>query len=107
KLADLLVLERNPLEDIRATADIEMVMKGGVLYDGMTLDEYWPQRRPFGARPWLDEDAPRNDDRPLRSDLTATEVSMASDEEFVRSVQDQVRSDGDVSYRTLFGQYPV
>ncbi|NLG62011.1 MAG: amidohydrolase family protein, partial [Candidatus Cloacimonetes bacterium] len=66
KLADLLVLERNPLEDIRATADIEMVMKGGVLYDGMTLDEYWPQRRPFGARPWLDEDALRNDDRPLR-----------------------------------------
>lgn len=66
KLADLLVLERNPLEDIRATADIELVMKGGVLYDGMTLDEYWPQQRPFGARPWLDEDALRNDERPLR-----------------------------------------
>ena len=29
KLADLLVLNRNPLEDIRASADIRYVMKGG------------------------------------------------------------------------------
>ena len=32
---------------------------------------------------------------------------MASDEEFVRSVQDQVRSVGDVSYRKMFGEYAV
>lgn len=66
KLADLLVLERNPLEDIRATADIEFVMKGGILYDGMTLDEHWPQQRPFGPHYWVDEDALRNDVRPIR-----------------------------------------
>jgi hypothetical protein len=41
-------------------------MKGGVLYDGMTLDEHWPEQRPSGARPWLDEDAQRSDERPLR-----------------------------------------
>lgn len=65
KLADLLVLDRNPLEDIRATADIRHVMKGGILYDGMTLDEIWPERRPFGPHYWVDEDALRNDDRPI------------------------------------------
>jgi Tol biopolymer transport system component len=66
KLADLLVLDRNPLEDIRATADIRYVMKGGILHDGMTLDEYWPQRRPFGPHYWVNADALRNDDRPIR-----------------------------------------
>ncbi len=32
---------------------------------------------------------------------------MASDEEFVRSVHDQVRGVGDVSYRRMFGEYAV
>jgi Tol biopolymer transport system component/imidazolonepropionase-like amidohydrolase len=66
KLADLVVLDRNPLDDIRATADIRYVMKGGILYDGMTLDERWPERRPFGPHYWVDADAMRNDDRPIR-----------------------------------------
>lgn len=52
KLADLLVLNRNPLEDIRASADIRYVMKGGVLYDGDTLDELWPEERSFGDFYW-------------------------------------------------------
>lgn len=65
KLADLLVLDRNPLEDIRATHDIRHVMKGGILYDGMTLDEVWPERRPFGPHYWVNRDALRNDDRPI------------------------------------------
>jgi Tol biopolymer transport system component len=66
KLADLLVLDRNPLEDIRATADIRHVMKGGILYEAMTLDEVWPERRPFGPHYWVDEDALRRDTRPIR-----------------------------------------
>lgn len=66
KLADLLVLDRNPLDDIRATADIRYVMQGGILRDGMTLDESWPERRPFGPHYWVDEDALRNDDRSIR-----------------------------------------
>lgn len=66
KLADLLVLDRNPLDDIRATADIRYVMQGGVLRDGMTLDERWPEQRPFGPHYWVDEDAMRNDDRAIR-----------------------------------------
>lgn len=66
KLADLLVLNRDPLQDIRATADIRWVMKGGILYDADTLDEVWPEQRPFGPHYWMDEDALLNDDRPMR-----------------------------------------
>jgi hypothetical protein len=65
KLADLIVLNANPLEDIRNTTTIQWVMKGGVLYDGMTLDEIWPRQRPYGARPWVDEAALRSDARPI------------------------------------------
>ncbi|MGE0555043.1 MAG: amidohydrolase family protein [Gemmatimonadales bacterium] len=63
KLADLIVLNQNPLENIRNTAEIHSVMKGGVLYDGTTLDEIWPRARPYGARPWIDEAALRSDAR--------------------------------------------
>lgn len=63
KLADLLVLNANPLDDIRATADIRFVMKGGVLYVAETLDQVWPEQRPFGPYPWLDDDALADDVR--------------------------------------------
>jgi imidazolonepropionase-like amidohydrolase/Tol biopolymer transport system component len=39
KLADLVILDANPYDDIRNTAKIRQVMKNGRLYDGMTLDE--------------------------------------------------------------------
>jgi imidazolonepropionase-like amidohydrolase len=65
KLADLVVLNANPLENIRHTADILYVMKGGILYDAKTLDEIWPEKRPFGPYYWVDPDALRNDDRPI------------------------------------------
>jgi imidazolonepropionase-like amidohydrolase len=52
KLADLMVLERNPLENLRNSNTIRYVMKNGRLYDGDTLDEIWPRQRkqesPFG-----------------------------------------------------------
>jgi len=65
KLADLMILNSNPLDDIRNTTDIQSVMKGGVLYDGMTLDELWPQQLPYGARPWVYEDVWRAGPRPV------------------------------------------
>ncbi len=43
KLADLVVLDANPLDDIRNTNTIRYVMKNGRLYDGDTLDEIWPR----------------------------------------------------------------
>ena len=48
KLADLIVLDRNPLENIRNTESIAMVMVNGRLYDAKTLNEIGnhPQERP-------------------------------------------------------------
>ncbi|MBI4421525.1 MAG: amidohydrolase family protein, partial [Gemmatimonadetes bacterium] len=63
KLADILVLDANPLENIRNTLTLRYVMKGGVLYDAETLDEMWPDQRPFGPYYWVDDAALRNDDR--------------------------------------------
>ena len=67
KLADLLVLGSNPLDDIRNTMDIVYVMQAGVLYEAETLDEVWPEQRAFGPYYWMDEDAQRTDDRPVNS----------------------------------------
>lgn len=64
KLADLLILGSNPLDDIRNTQDIEFVMQGGNLYDGLHLDRVWPQEVPFGLKYWLDEDSLIQDVRP-------------------------------------------
>lgn len=45
KLADLLVLARDPLKDIRNTNSIVYVMKNGELFEGDTLDQIWPNQR--------------------------------------------------------------
>jgi cytosine/adenosine deaminase-related metal-dependent hydrolase len=39
KLADLLVVDGNPLEDIRVTDDIAYVVQNGRIYEGGTLAE--------------------------------------------------------------------
>jgi CubicO group peptidase (beta-lactamase class C family)/imidazolonepropionase-like amidohydrolase len=52
KLADLLVLDRNPLDDIRHSTSIRRVMKNGVLYDAETLATVWPAEAPPPARWW-------------------------------------------------------
>lgn len=44
KLADLVILEKNPLEDIRNTNTVEMVMKDGKLYNADNLDEIYPKK---------------------------------------------------------------
>ena len=64
KLADFIVLNSNPLDDIRNTADIRLVVKDGIVYDADTLDEVWPDPKPFGDHYWVDEDALISDDRP-------------------------------------------
>jgi len=64
KLADLVVLDANPLIDLKNTLAIRYVMKSGVLYEGGTLDEVWPSRRPYGTRPWFTDDIFRADSRP-------------------------------------------
>ncbi len=56
KLADLVVLDANPLEDLRATNRIRLVMKNGRLYEGDTLDEIYPRERAIGPLWWWDAD---------------------------------------------------
>jgi imidazolonepropionase-like amidohydrolase len=53
KLADLVVLNSNPLDDIRRSTDIQYVMKGGELYEGLTLDRVWPSPRKFPKPAWV------------------------------------------------------
>ena len=52
KFADLLVLDRDPLANIRNTNSIRFVMVNGRLYDGDTLDEVYPRARPLAKQPW-------------------------------------------------------
>jgi imidazolonepropionase-like amidohydrolase/Tol biopolymer transport system component len=51
KLADLIVLDGNPLENIRNSESIGMVMMNGRLYDGKTLAELGATKRP-GPKFW-------------------------------------------------------
>jgi imidazolonepropionase-like amidohydrolase len=55
KLADLVVLNSNPLEDIRRSTDIQWVLKGGEMYEGRTLDRVWPSARAFPRPYWVRE----------------------------------------------------
>jgi len=61
KLADLVVLNGNPLQDIHQTANIAFVMKGGRLYSADTLDEVWPRQKPYGRFFWEMNEARPND----------------------------------------------
>ncbi|MGH9659351.1 MAG: amidohydrolase family protein, partial [Bryobacteraceae bacterium] len=52
KLADLVVLDRNPLENIQNSESNRDVIKGGEVYDGGTLDRLWPSEKKMGAFYW-------------------------------------------------------
>jgi imidazolonepropionase-like amidohydrolase len=45
KLADLLVLDADPLADIHNTAKIKWVIKNGELYDAETMRQEWPKQK--------------------------------------------------------------
>jgi imidazolonepropionase-like amidohydrolase len=52
KLADLVVLARNPLENIRNTDSVRMVMLNGRLYDAATMNAIAPDSRERGRFYW-------------------------------------------------------
>jgi len=64
KVADLVILNSNPLADIRKTTDIRYVMKAGRLYDARTMAEVWPRKKPYGKKPWDQAEMHRLDVRP-------------------------------------------
>jgi hypothetical protein len=49
-MADIIVLDKDPLVDLRNTVSLHYVMKDGRLYDANTLDEVWPRKRPLPAQ---------------------------------------------------------
>ena len=67
KLADLVVLEKNPLENIRNTEFVKYVMVNGRLYDAETMNEignhpktrppfYWENPKTSEAYVWRGEE---------------------------------------------------
>lgn len=63
KLADLLVLDSNPLDNLQNTMAIKYVMKNGRLYDASNLDEVYPRQRKGAPFPWNEDDSPTRDRR--------------------------------------------
>ena len=59
KLADLVILSENPLDDLRNSKAIEYVMKNGRLYDDETLNEVWPREQELGPL-WFHQPKPEN-----------------------------------------------
>jgi Tol biopolymer transport system component/imidazolonepropionase-like amidohydrolase len=55
KLADLIIMDQNPLQNIRNTNTINMVMKNGRLYKGDTMDEIHPTARKLERSEWTFE----------------------------------------------------
>ena len=62
KLADLMIMEKNPLDDIRHTETIRQVMINGALYETDNMNEIYPQQRTRGRFFW--ENEPPNQQKP-------------------------------------------
>jgi hypothetical protein len=52
KLADLVILSKDPLLDIQNTTSIRYVMKNGELFEGDTLNQIWPTEKAAGPFWW-------------------------------------------------------
>ena len=55
KLADLVILNKNPLANIRNSNTIEYVMKNGVLYEGNSMNEVWPNTKELEPLWWWND----------------------------------------------------
>jgi len=58
KLADLVILAADPLEDIRNTNTLAYVVRSGELYDADTLDRIWPEPKPLPTQWWWQTEPP-------------------------------------------------
>src|SRR6267378_1128476 len=45
KLADLVIFDKNPLDDIHNTNTIHWVVKNGEVFEGETLNQVWPEQK--------------------------------------------------------------
>jgi imidazolonepropionase-like amidohydrolase len=58
KMADLQVLDQNPLDRLENSTSIRYVMKNGRLYEAETLTEVWPRQRALPAEWWWKVEPP-------------------------------------------------
>jgi len=60
KLADLVIFDKSPLDDIHNTNTIHWVMKNGELFEGDTLNQVWPEQKKLEPLWfWNNYDAPK------------------------------------------------
>jgi len=60
KLADLIIFDKSPLDDIHNTNTIHWVMKNGELFEGDTLNQVWPEQKKLEPLFfWNNYDAPK------------------------------------------------
>jgi Tol biopolymer transport system component len=52
KLADLVVYDKNPLDDIHNSTSIRYVLKNGELFDSNTMDALWPVEKKLPRQFW-------------------------------------------------------
>jgi Tol biopolymer transport system component len=62
KLADLVVLDKNPLDDIHNTNTVRWVMKNGELFEGDTLNQVWPEQKKLEPLWFWNYDTPKAGD---------------------------------------------
>lgn len=55
KLADLVIMDKNPLENIRNSNSVRYVMKNGRLYEGSSLNQVYPEKEQAGPFWWKQE----------------------------------------------------
>ncbi len=72
KLADLVIFDKNPLDDIHNTNTIHWVVKNGEVFEGDTLDQVWPEQKKLEPLWfWNNYDVPKAGE-PLQYGKTAT-----------------------------------
>jgi hypothetical protein len=59
KLADLLIMDKSPFQDIHNTSSIHWVMKNGELFEGDTLDQVWPEHKKLEPLSFWTADKPK------------------------------------------------
>ncbi|MCF1191577.1 amidohydrolase family protein [Mangrovimonas sp. AS39] len=52
KLADINIMDKNPLEELRNTNTLKYVVKNGKVYDANNLDEVWPKEQKAETFHW-------------------------------------------------------
>ncbi|GAC1487664.1 MAG: amidohydrolase family protein [Flavisolibacter sp.] len=60
KLADLLILDKNPLENIRYSNTILYVIKNGKIFDANTCNEVYPNFKKYERKEWINEKPVKN-----------------------------------------------